>query len=57
MSNQKYTLEVKEDPDTKDLFLELPPEILSVLKWKEGDTLVWTKNSDSSWSLSKKEQQ
>jgi len=51
----KMTLEVKEDPDTGDHFLIFPPELLQRLQWNEGDTLLWSKIGDQSWSLTKKE--
>lgn len=50
----KWTLEIQEDPDTKELFLEIPPDVLENLGWKEGDNLNWSDNGDGSWSLTKK---
>ena len=32
---------VKEDPDTKDLYLVIPDSILDQLGWNIGDTLIW----------------
>ena len=49
-----WTVEIQEDPDTGDCILELPPEMLAQVGWKEGDTLTWTDQGDGSWSLSKK---
>jgi len=36
-----YTVEVKEDPKTKEPFIEFPDELMESLDWKEGDTLEW----------------
>lgn len=36
-----YTSKVHEDPQTGDLYIELPEELLEELGWKEGDTLIW----------------
>lgn len=55
MTQNKWTLEVQEDPDTGDAILEFPPELLSQTGWKEGDVLTWTDLGNGSWSLSKKD--
>lgn len=52
----KWILDVKEDPDTGDAILNLPPDLLEAAGWKEGDTLNWIDNKDGSWSLTKKEE-
>ena len=49
----RWTIIVEEDPDTGDLILPLPAEMLQIQGWKEGDDLEWTDNKDGSWSLSK----
>lgn len=46
-------LTVQEDPQTGDLFLELPEELLEEMGWKEGDTLSWTSGDNGSWLLRK----
>ncbi|MEY4331971.1 MAG: hypothetical protein RLZZ196_709 [Bacteroidota bacterium] len=51
--NLSYTLEVQEDPETGELILQFPEEMLKTLEWKEGDTLEWKENEDGSWLLSK----
>ena len=38
------TVQVQEDPQTGDLFIELPPEVVEKLAWAEGDTLIWEGN-------------
>jgi hypothetical protein len=51
----KWILEVQEDPETGDCILQFPPELLETAGWKEGDTLVWADQGNGSWSLSKKD--
>lgn len=52
---EKITYEVtaQEDPDTGDVILPIPPELLQKLGWKEGDTLDWQPGENGSWYLSK----
>ncbi len=49
-----YTAVVQERPDG-ELFIELDPQLLEEAGMKEGDTVKWTEQSDSSWILSKVE--
>ena len=39
---ESSTLVVQEDPDTGDLFIELPERLLKQLGWQEGDDLQYT---------------
>jgi hypothetical protein len=47
------TMEIKEDPQTGDLYLDIPKEMLEELDWKEGDTLEWSGNH-TTWYVRKK---
>jgi hypothetical protein len=49
-----YEVTTIEDPETGDIILPFPPELLEKMNWKEGDTLVWNASSDGSWIISKK---
>jgi hypothetical protein len=51
----RWTITVEEDPETGDLILPLPPDLLELQGWKEGDTLTWNDEGNGSWSLTKKE--
>lgn len=53
---EKITYEVttQEDPETGDVILPLPPELLEKMGWKEGDTLDWKQSENGAWILSKK---
>lgn len=50
---KRWTATVEDDPETGELLLPLPPDLLVNLGWNEGDTLDWHDNGDGSWSLSK----
>jgi hypothetical protein len=51
----KATVEVQLDEYTGDYFIELPPDILHAAGLKEGDTIIWEKINDESWTIKKKE--
>lgn len=49
----KYTITLEEDPETQEVVLPFPTDLLAQMGWKEGDTLHWTDNENGSFSLSK----
>ena len=49
----KLTLEVQEDPETGELYLQFPDELVDQLGWAVGDELNWTNNKDGTWTLTK----
>ena len=51
----RWTLDVKEDPETGDQILEFPDDLMESAGWKEGDKIEWIDNKDGSWTLRKKE--
>jgi hypothetical protein len=53
LAPMKWTTVAEEDPETGDIMLTLPEELVKLQGWKEGDTLNWEDNGDGSWSLSK----
>ena len=38
---QTWTTEVIEDPETKDLLITFPEDMLKVLEWEEGTIVCW----------------
>lgn len=48
-----WTVTLDEDPETGDLIMPLPQDMLDMQGWKEGDTLHWKDNEDGTWSLTK----
>lgn len=51
--NTAWTITVEEDPETGELILPLPAELLAQKDWKDGDMLSWIDNGDGSWTLEK----
>lgn len=54
MENKRFVVTVEEDPNTGDLILPIPQEILDLQGWHEGDILKWHDNGDGTWSLTRK---
>ena len=52
---ESSTLVVQEDPDTGDLFIELPQRLLKQLGWNEGDDLQWIQDPNGNWTIKKVE--
>jgi hypothetical protein len=52
---KSYTITLEEDPETGDLILPFPEDMLKEVGWKEGDTLDWEDNKDGTFSITKKE--
>ena len=48
-----WTITVAEDPETGELVLPLPTDMLELVGWNDGDTLEWIENDDGSWTLQK----
>ena len=49
----QWTITLEEDPETGEIILPFPEDLLEQAGWKEGDTLEWTDNGDGSWSITK----
>jgi len=45
------TVEIKKDPKTEDLYIELSDTLLADLGWSVGDNIEWIDNKDNSWTL------
>lgn len=57
-SETTWVITLEEDPETGDLIMPLPEELLASQGWKIGDTLTWDFDNDSQTAtLSKKDQQ
>jgi hypothetical protein len=52
----EFTYEVitQEDPETGELILPIPPQLLSEMGWKEGDELSFDQDDRGRWIISKK---
>ena len=51
--SETYSVSVQEDPKSKDLFFELPPELMESLGWKTGDDLKWDETKEGGFILKK----
>jgi hypothetical protein len=51
----KWTVTLEEDPETKELIMPFPPELLATMGWGYGDVLIWKESDYGSFILSKKE--
>ena len=51
---KNWTIELQDDPETGDLILPFPEDMLEETGWKEGDVLDWKDNQNGSWSLTKR---
>ena len=50
-----WTVTLEEDPETGELILPFPDDMLQEAGWQEGDVLKWIDNKDGTWSLVKQE--
>jgi hypothetical protein len=49
-----WTVTIEQDPNNPDeCIIPLPPDLLDLQGWSEGDTLDWSDNKDGTWSLTK----
>lgn len=53
--NNKFVAEIEQDPNSDDLLLVFPPELIESLGWKPGDAIGWTDNGNGGWILKRKE--
>jgi hypothetical protein len=51
--SNSWTVILEEDPETSDLIMPIPQEILELQEWSEGDTLEWINLNNGSWQLKK----
>jgi hypothetical protein len=50
----QYEVITQEDPETGELILPIPPELMKQMGWVEGDTLDFNQDSLGRWIISKK---
>ena len=55
MNTQHYTVTLETDPETGELVLPFPPDLLNQMGWDFGDTLVWLDNRDGTFTIKKKD--
>ena len=52
-TDAKWTVNIEEDPDTGDLLLPFPEDLLESMGWQEGDTLSWNIDENNNITLTK----
>lgn len=52
-TDAKWTVNIEEDPDTGDLLLPFPEDMLASMGWQEGDTLSWDIDENNNIILTK----
>jgi hypothetical protein len=53
IQSNSWTITLEEDPETGDLIMPIPQEVLELQEWQEGDTLEWIDLNNGSWQLKK----
>jgi hypothetical protein len=46
MTDRTWTVELIEDPETGELLLPFPPDMLAQVGWDFGDTIQWDVDED-----------
>jgi len=46
-------IHVQEDPETKELFLVFPDDLIEALGWQIGDNIKWNDAGEGKWLLKK----
>jgi hypothetical protein len=54
---QTWTTELVEDPDTKEILLTFPEDLIKELEWEEGTLLCWSITTDNKLMLVKAKEQ
>lgn len=44
---QTWTTEIIEDPDTKELLITFPEDMLKIMEWEEGTVVCWEITTDN----------
>ena len=55
LRDNNWVVTVQENGKDKELYIELPPELLNQVGWDDGDTLIWEELTDGAWQVTKKE--
>lgn len=52
-----WTIKLETDPETGELLIPFPDDLMEQMAWQINDVLVWQDNKDGSWTIKKKEVQ
>jgi len=50
---QTWTTKLVEDPDTKEILLTFPEDLVKEMEWEEGTLLCWSITTDNKLQLKK----
>ena len=53
-NNQTWSVQIEQDPETGELLMPFPPDLLSQMGWSEGTDLSWIDNENGTFSLKEK---
>jgi hypothetical protein len=53
MDRYRWTVTVEEDPETGDVILPLPQELLAKQGWEDGTLLEWVQQPDGTYIIQK----
>ena len=53
--NSNWTVTIEEDPETGELALPFPDDLIAKMSWAIGDTLIFEDLKDGSFAIRKKE--
>jgi hypothetical protein len=57
INNTKWRVNVIEDAETKELYIELPAEVLAQMGWDFGTELEWIEESNGAWLIKEQQQE
>ncbi len=49
----RWIIQLEEDPDTGELVMPLPPELMTAQGWAIGDTLTWNIDEEGTVTLTR----
>jgi len=52
-NRKTWTVEIIEDPESGDLVLPFPQDMLDKVGWQTGDNLNWVDLGDGTWEITK----
>lgn len=55
ISDKQWVITVQENNETKELFLEFPPDALNQAGWDTGDTIIWEELDHGAFRIVKKD--
>lgn len=53
-NNQTWAVQIEQDPETGELLMPFPPDLLSQMGWAEGTDLSWIDNENGTFTLKEK---